>query len=499
MSATPSNILIFMTDQQLATTVLPDGTPRARTPVLDRFREEAVTFRRAYCPSPHCCPSRASFFTGLHPSQHGVWNNIDVANALSRGPRPGTPFWSVDLAAAGYQMRFSGKWHVSKFQSPTDLGWGEQAPRPINEIHPDLFAIQRQALDTSWEGVRKWQCNPPPQSRPEALIPRPGYPDYVHYGTRENPFKDATVVEQAIGSLQALGPDRPFCLYAGTLGPHDPYMPPQEFLDLYPEDALPELPATFYDPMIDKPGLYRRTRDIFAKLTDREHRQALRHYLAFCSYEDALFGRILQALEASGRADDTLVLYMSDHGDYAGDHGLWTKGLPAFLSAYHVPVIARMPRKMREGAGTMVDAPISLVDFAPTFREFAGLPEDERLAGQSLMPFLRGQTPESWRDTCYFQSNGNETYGIQRTVVTDDWMLVFNGFDYDELYHLRTDPGQMRNLADRPEHEAVKQELYRRLWAFAEAHDDTYNNGYIMTAMGAYGPGVRKAEPLDLG
>lgn len=493
------NFLIFMTDQQLGTTVLPDASPRAQTPVLDEFRKEAITFRRAYCPSPHCCPSRASFFSGWYPSQHWVWNNVDVANALSRGPRPETPFWSTDFAEAGYRLLFSGKWHVSNHLGPGSLGWQDlkRTGFPIRDTH-DPHELERLAIEESWEGARHM---PAPlehePARTSGQIPRPGYSGYQHYGTKDNPFQDGTVVEQACLALQEAAADeeQPFCLFAGTLGPHDPYIPPQEFLDLYPEDDLPPLPPTFYDPMIDKPGLYRRTRDRFANLSDQEHRESLRHYLAFCTYQDALFGQLLETLEASGRADDTVVIFMSDHGDYAGDHGLWTKGLPAFLSAYHVPVMVRMPAGMRTAAGSQVEDPLSLVDFAPTFRELAGLPADDRLAGQSFVPQLQGQQAPDWRDTLYFQSNGNETYGIQRTVVTENWMLVFNSFDYDELYHLKTDPGQMRNLADRPEHEAVKRELYRRLWTFAEAHGDNYNNGYITTALAAYGPGTRLLPP----
>ena len=110
------NILVFMTDQQNGGTVLPGNPWKAVTPVLDDFRGDAVSFSRAYCPSPHCCPSRATFFTGLMPSQHGVWNNVNVANALSRGFRGGVNPWSVDLAEAGYGLHFAGKWHASNSQ-----------------------------------------------------------------------------------------------------------------------------------------------------------------------------------------------------------------------------------------------------------------------------------------------------------------------------------------------------------------------------------------------
>src|SRR5690625_2397432 len=122
---TGPNVVVFMTDQQVGGTVLPGSRIRAQTPHLDAVAARGVTFGRSYTVSPHCCPSRASFFTGRYPSEHGVWNNVNVANALSRGPYPGTPFWSTALAAAGYRLGFAGKWHVSSTESPSDHGWQE--------------------------------------------------------------------------------------------------------------------------------------------------------------------------------------------------------------------------------------------------------------------------------------------------------------------------------------------------------------------------------------
>ncbi|WP_171132849.1 MULTISPECIES: sulfatase-like hydrolase/transferase [unclassified Ruegeria] len=119
------NVLIFMTDQQSSYTLCDGHYARAKNPHLDRFRKRAVTFTNAYTPSPHCCPSRASFFTSKYPSEHGVWNNVNVTNALSRGPREATPFWSRDLKQAGYDLAFSGKWHVSNSEQPADFGWME--------------------------------------------------------------------------------------------------------------------------------------------------------------------------------------------------------------------------------------------------------------------------------------------------------------------------------------------------------------------------------------
>lgn len=469
-----------MTDQQRADTVPPYR--RALTPNLDRFSREGVTFSQAYAPSPHCCPSRATFFTGLYPSEHGVWNNVNVGNALSRGLAPGVRTFGEQLKEAGYHLYFSGKWHISDVETPADRGWeaslvtglGRGAPADRPRTH-------------EWERYLKLARKPEPDVRRPGEILRPGYGTYTHYGVRENPFRDADVVDDAIALLRRRRKnDGPWCQFIGTLGPHDPYFVPQEFLDLYDPESI-ALPASFSDAMADKPALYRRTRQRFDQLSPAEHREALRHYLAFCTYEDALFGRVLAALEESGQAENTLVLYISDHGDYAADHGLWCKGLPAFRGAYHVPAIVRWPAGIRR-PGRVVDALVSLADFAPTFLELAGALPDRPLAGASLVPFLRDEKPSRWRDAIFTQTNGNELYGIQRSVMTRDWKYVYNGFDFDELYDLRRDPDEMCNLAGDPQCAGVVRELAGRMWRFAYERQDVCVNSYIMVALAPYGP-----------
>lgn len=139
-------------------------------------------------------------------------------------------------------------------------------------------------------------------------------------------------------------------------------------------------------------------------------------------------------------------------------------------------------------AGLTIDAPITLADAAPTVLELAGLPKDPGLAGRSLMPCLRRSTPATWRDAVYTQTNGNEQYGIQRSITTAGWKYVYNGFDEDELYDLDTDPHEQRNVAGKPEHAERIRTLCGRLWAFAGDHDDPCVNDYILVGMAPYGP-----------
>lgn len=474
----PPNILIVMTDHQRGDTVLPEHP--AITPTIDRFAREGISFSEAFCPSPHCCPSRATFFTGLYPSRHGVWNNVCNDQALSRGLNDGIRLWSEALAEAGYQLHFCGKWHLSVEESPQDRGWREHFVSAASGTHHGA----------PWTYYQKAAAQSEEKSRKPGEILRPGYGRYRLYGTASDGGEehDETAVAKAIEVLESVTEEsQPWCLYVGLIGPHDPYDVPQKYLDLYDLEEVP-LPASYSDEMVGKPGIYQRMRNqVFGQLTDQESRDAIRHFWAYCTYLDDLFGRILEALDKSGQQENTLVLYCADHGDYCGEHGLFTKGIPCFRGAYHIPTIIRWPHGITD-PGRQVGAFVSLADFAPTFLEVAGLPPDRYFTGASLLPFLHGRVPDNWRDDIHTQCNGVELYYTQRSVTTKDFKYTFNGFDFDELYDLRVDPDEMNNLVDDPEYEAVKGEMCARMWRFAYQEADSAINPYITVGLAPYGP-----------
>lgn len=510
MSKAP-NILIFMTDQQNGRTIYGESHHRAKTPNLDAYREKAISFTNAFSPSPHCCPSRTSFFTGRYPSEHGVWNNVHVSNALTRGPRDNTPFWSRDLNDSGYKLAFAGKWHVSNWQSPAEFGWKELLVTSLG--YGTGLSLDEQRDEARARELRVLE-DPGPDSGPRkpGEVIRPGWPDYTHFGTSEDPFGDGAVVDSAIAYLreESSGDCDPWCLYVGTLGPHDPYTPPKEFLDWYNIEEI-VLPDSFDDPMDDKPGLYARTRDRFDQLTQAEHKEALRHYLAFCSYEDALFGRLLQTLEETEQAEDTIVIYLSDHGDYAAEHGLWGKGLPSFQSAYRIPLVVGGPCIPQKAHGAICERPTSLVELGSAIVDLTmSIQDKQNECPNSLTEILmRGPEGISPKNDVFFQSNGNEVYGLQRCVISDGWKLVYNMFDNDELYDLTADPEELRNLLAKPsgerklgrgpldvippELQSIVKTLYRKLWTFGLLHEDENINGYILTALAPYGPGIAQS------
>ncbi|HML47467.1 MAG TPA: sulfatase-like hydrolase/transferase, partial [Clostridia bacterium] len=479
------NVLVFMTDHQRGDTVPPFSL--CKTPHLDAFSREAISFTRVSCPAPHCCPSRATFFSALYPSQHGVWNNVDVGNTLSRGLSAGVRLFSEDMREQGYSLYFSGKWHVSAEEGPQHRGFDLVH-------HPHAYTGIQRADETRRPNTREWStyrrlplCDGQ-APRAEGEILRKGYPRFKLYGDNERPFGDADAVEASVEHIRTVLPEvkTPWFFYVGTLGPHDPYMVPKRFLDMYDIGDI-KLPSNYRDNLLDKPALYQKTQAFFSQLSDDEHREALRHYLAFCSYEDDLFGQLLHALKEKGLYDNTLIVYTSDHGDYAGAHGLWAKGLPCFQEAYHVPLLIRMPGGATTG---QVGDRAFLADFAPTILELTHTQTSSKFAGQSLAPYLTGGTPPCPRPYSFTQSNGNELYGIQRSIAGDKWKYVYNGFDYDELYDLENDPGELCNLARDPRYKPIIEQMAGELWRFIRETDDTCVNAYIMTAHMPFGPGI---------
>lgn len=478
------NIVVFMTDQQNASTIEKGNI--AKTPNIDKFLKKSTKFTQAYCPSPHCCPSRATFFSGLYPSQHGVWNNVMVDNALSRGLNDGITLFPEILKENGYNTIFSGKWHVSDVESPSDRGF--------NKVLCELCSCDNKNENhdkscTEWDTTYSHTENidGPDEEKTFGRIIKEGYPSFYQFGNNENPFGDTTTVDVACKEIFEYNDDKPLFMYVGTIGPHDPYLIPKEFLDLYNIDDI-ILPDNFNDDMADKPALYRRTRDQFALSVD-EHKESIRHYLGFVSYEDYLFGKLIKSIEDKGILDNTIIIYLTDHGDYMGAHGLWAKGLPCFKEAYNICAAIG-------GCGIsenkIINSFVSLADFAPTILDLAGIKNPIKMTGKSLIDFLHSDKPEHWREEIYTQTNGNEIYGIQRAVWNKKWKYVYNSFDYDELYDIENDPLEMTNVCKLPENKIVVKEMCKKMWLFAKETRDTCINGYIMVRFAPYGPGIIK-------
>lgn len=510
MAARP-NILIVMSDHHngyaLGSEAAYGGRPPILTPVMDRLAQEGMSFAEMRTPCPMCAPARAALMTGLYPHANGMWNNNHTPAAMRRDIYRDLRLWSQNLRDAGYRLQYTGKWHVSDLRSPSNFGWeepdtapgdlsGRGAPvdphrdpqRPPQREHGAPTGAQRPSRNAGLKNALYQQ--------------REGWPARVLYGATETPpeeSRDGRLASRAVEFIESAGrTSDPWCLYVGWTNPHDPYIAHERYLSQYDAAglAVPRLP-TYADDLRDKPNIYRRLHEqLWGHLSWEDVAQMIRHYCAMVAFLDEQLGRILDALERSGQAEDTIVIYTSDHGDYVGAHGLFAKGVAAFDEAYRVPLLVRWPGGIAR-PGTRSEAFVTLMDIGPTLLEIAGATPLENVHGRSLLPLLRDEaqgTPAAdtagWPDSFVGEFLGHENFYTQRHIRTRRHKYVWNAFDYDELYDLETDPCETTNLQADPTYQDVKRDLIARLWRWALNTGDVINNAYPLNAIIPYGPGI---------
>jgi arylsulfatase A-like enzyme len=230
--------------------------------------------------------------------------------------------------------------------------------------------------------------------------------------------------------------------------------------------------------------MHRREAETWGAFTEDDVRQGTAHYFAYCDQVDEQIGRILDALHAAGQAGNTLVAFTSDHGDMLGAHRMWIKSWMPYEEIYRMPLVIRMP-----GAKPAVsDRLVQTHDIPHTFLDLLGLPPLPYPDGRSLRPLLDKPGRTDWDDRILCAGYGCEFFVTQRILITRRHKYVFNGFDYDELYDLRADPGETRNLARDPAMRETIRGFMRRIWRFAHENGDTCINPYIMVRFAQYGP-----------
>ena len=472
------NILFVMTDQERVDI----GDPRhpCQTPNLNKLQREGVTFSHAFTPMTHCCPARASLMTGMMPSKHGVFNNVQNDAAFTRRLNPGCETFSQKLKDAGYKLSYTGKWHVSAEEDPKDCGWEE-----LDLICTGTYA-GRDA--DNYRHIPKAEDTTP---RLDGQLIQPGYPRCQLYkpsdGSIEDHF-DYKFAQCAIEKLKEYTTqDEPWCLFTSFVGPHAPFNVPAPYNTMYNPDDV-QLPENYSDEMLDKPQIYQIMRKKYSQYSAREVRESIAQYWGYCTMEDDLVGMVLDTLEQSGQVDNTLVIRISDHGEFCGSHGLYAKGLAAFDESYRIPCVMRWPDGIKN-PGRVVDEIVNLCDISPTVTEVAAAEPTVDPSGVSLLQFLRNETPEQWRDAFFSQCNGVEVYYTQRMVRTKKYKLVYNATDVEELYDLEQDPHEMTNIAMQPDMAAIKKELYIKLWENADKEGD-YMSSYHTISHASFGPGV---------
>ena len=414
------NLLLVMSDQHHPRMTGYAGHPTVSTPSLDALAARGTVFTDAYCTSPICVPSRASLATGRYVHEIGAWDNA--------APYAGVPnSWGHELDAAGYRVTTIGKLH---HLAGSDDGFVDQ--RLAMHVHGlgDLRGV-----------AMRPEGGPLPASPGlrNLLDAGPGHSDYTRY--------DREVADASVAYLRDEVDERPFALMVSFVSPHFPLIAPEEFLDLYADvdvDPSADDGSAWDHPAVD---VFRQGFGLTRDLTRDEQRTALRAYLALCSYLDAQVGRVLSALDASGHADDTLIVYSSDHGESAGAHGLWFKHLMNEESV-GVPLVIAGPGV---ASGVEVTTPVSQVDLFPTFMQWTGVTpaDDGPRPGRSLLD----PTAHAELDRPVFaEYHANVTISATFMLRDGDVKYIEYVGERPQLFDLSTDPDELTDLAALPEY-----------------------------------------------
>ncbi len=443
------NVVIIYTDQQRYDTLGSSGNRLIQTPNLDRLAAQGTCFSRAYVTCPICVPSRVSLWTGRYNHTNLSYNN-------NRLMSPREADFAAVFKAAGYHTALIGKNHC--FPSP-------RAREVFDTLKPATHAGFQPALNPA--GQRNLDVRAGKMTVPFA--PDPVDPE-------ENPT--AQIVREA-GRFVEEKRDKPFLLWLSIPDPHPPYMVAEPWASMYEGVAVPA-PAWREGEMQDKP--YRQQLLVEWDRFNRDYPgddilKLRRIYWGMVSCVDEHVGRLMAALDRTGRSGDTIVVFTSDHGDYMGDHHMVRKSVNLYEALVHVPLIIRGPGIAARSTPAMVEN----VDVMPTLAELAGVAMPEGVQGRSFAAVLRGKTAshrshvflehgdpgpvlrpgdlsQADQDRLRFSEHhlGKEvSSGPVRGVCSAQWKYCMTPGDVDELYDLEKDPDELVNLGADPRHAGI--------------------------------------------
>lgn len=454
-------------------------------PTFEAFRANGLAFNRAYTPTPTCSPARAGLMTGLLPHNHGVLEVEHGRDADQCVLRTDKPHWAQRLRAGGYRTAYLGKWHIERTNDLEQFGW---------EIDEGKAAEHHRFLGQGMDGGADLEVDPALSRHVEGPE---GYNRLLHYGVTDVPPSDrypAHTVNQAIGVLNEFTRgDTPWCMCVSFSEPNESLVVSRESFEKYDAASMP-LPANLDDDHSGRPNLYQRQRQISAGVTDDEWRMARTCYYGRVTELDAEFARLMRHLEATGALADTIILVTADHGRYVGAHGWDAHNFGPFEEIYRVPLIACGPGI---AAGTETDAMISLIDLCPTLLELARAEPIDVPDSRSIAPLLADpREHEAELNTHYGEYHGTRFNLTQRILWEGDWKFVFNGFDFDELYHLKDDPHEMTNLINQPEHAGRIRDMMTGIWQKVNETGDRAieETHYYSMRMACVGPNVGGAD-----
>ncbi len=458
------NVLFIITDDLNCNLGAYDH-PMVKTPEIDKLAGEGVTFMNAFANFPQCGQSRASFMTGLYPIQTGVTYH----QQRFRGYLPDVVTIPQHFMAQGYTAARVGKLYY--YDNPADIGtdghddlasWETRInPRGIDkDIEPDIITLQ----EGKYGGTMSWLAGP----------------------GKDEDHTDGMVATESIKLLRGYAESKqPFFLGVGLYKPHTPYVAPAKYWDLYDRDSIvvPEVPEGYLDTL---PPHSRKSLTRVKNQVDLPHKvaqEAIQAYYATITFMDAQVGRVLAALEETGLAENTIVIFTSDHGYHMGEHGYYQKRT-LFEHSARVPLIIRAPGVTPLGKRST--SIVEMIDFYQTLSDLAGVPEPpEFVLGRSMRSVLR-QPDQPFRQDALMRHE----FGYSLRASRYRYMLWDDG--EIELYDHHSDPAEMKNLAHATSHEEVSGKLRSRIEArIIEAEIPAKNQRFIPPLPGDRG------RPLD--
>ena len=501
------NILVFVTDQQRADWLSCMGNSQLHTPNIDAIAARGTVFKRAYCNNPVCMPSRATLWTGLTPRGHGVrCNGIDLADDIPTLPQI--------LRGNGYKTISVGKIHLKCWQvgedklpgvrpDPARFPEGEQIWREHRATRlPDGYmGLERthfigfHGADVYGEYLDELAARHPAACAAftgrHSLKPSLRPMDNVYSSILPELYYNNWIADKSIEELDACGDGRPFFMWCSFPDPHFPFCPPQPYASMFdPRDMPPPIDGNADHAAqneLCRPEYYRANgRTPFdggpTSLTPEQLAETKALAWGMVKSIDDSVGRVMAHLEKRGRLEDTIVVFLSDHGELMGDHGLYCKGPYHYEGLIRVPLIIAAPGMPRAQES---DALVSLLDFMPTMLSLAGIeyPQGDvpdwrgpfagqdiyqdvpRLPGCDLTPVLTGEK-RAVQDSVLVEDDEDIRQVMVRTLVTERYKLnVYAGKGYGELFDLARDPMETENLWDAPAAAAKKAELMEQLAA----------------------------------
>ena len=393
------------------------GHPATKTPNLDRLAQRSIKFTRAYCAAPACNPSRAALLTGLRPSTTGVYNN----NQPWRPALPDTITLPQHFMGVGYHVAGGGKIFHGGTNDPA-----------------------------CWHEYFKQQADPAPDKRPVNGLQGTGHFDWGPVDVADDAMSDYKVVSWAQEFL-ATKQEKPFFLAVGLYRPHLPWYVPKQYFDKFPLESV-KLPEVRDDDLEDIPEAGRQM-----ARPDGDHRRviesnnwekAVQGYLASIAFADAQVGRLLDALEKSPYADNTIIVLWGDHGWHLGEKHHWRK-FALWEEATRVPLLVRVPGM---SGGQECPRPVNLVDLYPTLIELCKLPP-KQLDGVSLVPLLKN--PQADWEQPTLTTHGRNNHAVR----SERWRYIRYADGSEELYDHQQDPMEWKNLAGDPQYDQIKASL----------------------------------------